>query len=354
MTDTLICVSSLVGDFSLMVCLLPTGFSFWGTVMVADRRGVNVVHGANEGEFEVAGETVGRVRSALVHAFNIPDDAIALANGRRVSFGYIAQAGDVIEFVVERGDKGGRKKAAAATPDDDDEQPVPDLTAMSLDGLAAFIDGRLASSHEAQQRSLLQAHKSAVDLFWAGAALFEARAKCEQEGRGRWKEFKGEHGFKHTTVNDAIRLFENAKTPDALIGLGITEAKNKFVYPPKEAQPPKPGGARPTPRTPKGAAPAAKPQSNTKRPDRLVTDDEPDEDEIFAEAEEGNTVVDPADAIAEALEDIAQQLNEIAQDHLGKVDLTQPVPARLKTAIHAVVLGIANIHRRINREQPNS
>ena len=315
---------------------------------------MKVIHGANDGEFDVAGFPLARLRASLVDAFNIPDDAIALANGRRVSLGYVTQAQDVIEFVRERGEKGARKKAVAATPEarDGDEPHVPDFEAMSLDGLAAFIDGRLASSREAEQRSLLQAHKSAVDLFWAGAALYEARGKCEREGRGKWKAYKEEHGFKHTTVNDAIRLFEKAKTVDALKGLGVTEAKNKFVYPPKGAQPQKPEGVRHTRRTPKGAAPATKPQADTKRPDPPIARNGSDEHDA-PEAEEGDTVVDPA-AISEVLEDIAQQLNEIAQDHLGKVDLSQPVPARLDGAIRAVAQGITNICRRIDRERQDS
>jgi len=322
--------------------------------MIAERRGVKIIHGANDGEFNLSGHSLASLRTSLVGAFNIPADAIAFVNGRRVTSDFIAQAQDVIEFVRERGEKGGRKKSQG-TPEDDDDDIHPDLSAMSLDGLAAYIDGRLASSHAAEQRSLLQAHKSAVALFWAGAALYEARAKCEQQGRGAWKTFKEEHGFKHTTANDAIRLFESAKTPDALAGLGVTEAKQKFVYPVVKPPNPKPKVGTTKQTTVSKRTQPGSPTAKDNQPEAFEasTDVEPEVAEPEDEDDE-DAVLDPADAIAEALEGIAQQLIEIAQDDLGKVELTQQARNRLGIALRAVAQGLSNIHRRINHDQPNS
>lgn len=323
--------------------------------MVAERRGVRVIHGANDGIFDVAGYPLTRLRSSLVDAFNIPLDAVALANGRRVPQSYEPVADDVIEFIREQSMKGGRKKLAAPAPDDDgddEEVGTPDFSTMSLDGLAAYIDGRFASSHAAYERSLLQAHKSAVELFWAGAALYEARAKCEQEGRGRWKAFKEEHSFKDTTVNDAIRLFENAKTPDALIGLGITEAKTRFVYPPKDETEQKTTPLKPKATKRKAAAQADQPPLVTEKPDKV-----PDEDSSEEQPEDESddfTVIDPAETVAEALEDIAQQLNDITQDDLGRVDLTNEIPDRLTKAVRAVGDAITKLCRRIDHDRKDS
>lgn len=321
--------------------------------MVAERRGVRVIHGANDGIFDVAGYPLTRLRSSLVDAFNIPPDAVALANGRRVPQSYEPVADDVIEFIREQSVKGGRKKLASPVPDDDgdddEEVGTPDFSAMSLDGLAVYIDGRLASSYAAYERSLLQAHKSAVELFWAGAALYEARAKCEQEGRGRWKAFKEEHSFKGTTVNDAIRLFENAKTPDALIGLGITEAKTKFVYPPKGETEQKTTHQKPKATKRKAAVQADQPPVVTEKPDKV-----PDEDSSEEQPEDESddfTLIDPAETVAEALKDIAQQLNEITQDDLGKVDLTKEVSARLMKAVQAVADALQKLCRRIDHDR---
>lgn len=321
--------------------------------MVAERRGVRVIHGANDGIFDVAGYPLTRLRSSLVDAFNIPLDAVALANGRRVPHSYEPVADDVIEFIREHGVKGGRKQPAAAPDDEDDNQEdKPDLSAMSLDELAAYTDGRLASFHASEQRSLLHAQKSAIALFWAGAALFEARAKCNQQGRGAWKSFKDEHGFKNTTANDAIRLFENAKTPDALIGLGITEAKTKFVYPPKDETEQKTTPQKPKATKRKPASQPDQPPPVTEKPDKVDTGDSPleqpeDESDDF-------TVIDPAETVAEALEDIAQQLNDITQDDLGKVDLTKEVPARLTKAVRAVADAITKLCRRIDHGRQDS
>lgn len=323
--------------------------------MVAERRGVRVIHGANDGIFDVAGYPLTRLRSSLVDAFNIPLDAVALANGRRVPQSYEPVADDVIEFIREQGMKGGRKKLAAPAPDDDgddEEVGTPDFSTMSLDGLAAYIDGRFASSHAANERSLLQAHKSAVELFWAGAALYEARAKCEQEGRGRWKAFKEEHSFKDTTVNDAIRLFENAKTPDALIGLGITEAKTKFVYPPKDEAEQKTKPVKPKATKRKPALQPDQPPPVIETPDEVDAGDSSEEQE----EDEGDefTVIDPAETVAETLEDIAQQLNEITQDYLGKVDLTKEVSARLMKAVQAVADALQKLCRRIDHDRKDA
>ncbi len=107
--------------------------------MVAERRGVRVIHGANDGVFEVAGATVRNLQGSLADAFNIPDDAIAEANGRRVPGSYEVRRDDVLEFIRERGEKGGRKKVAAAAPDDDgdehdaDKEVSPDYSTMDLE-----------------------------------------------------------------------------------------------------------------------------------------------------------------------------------------------------------------------------
>lgn len=328
--------------------------------MVADRRGVRVVHGANDGFFEVAGVTIRSLQDSLADAFNIPDDAIALANGQRVPDSYQLRRDDMLEFVRECGQKAGRKKATAAQPDDDDDKDEdrvapPDFSAMDLDGLAAFIDGRLASSYEAERRSLLQANKSAVHLFWAGAALYEARAKCEKEGRGEWTAYKKEHGFKDTTTNDAIRLFENAKTPAALAGLGVTEAKEKFVYPAKKGSDQKSTDLKPnSPKTKGGSRPGKlPPASEGPAPTKSAAVTQAEDAEL--EKDDGNlNVIDSTVTLAETLEVIAQDLNDIVQDDMGKVDWNGAAATRLENAIAAVESAAAKLTRRMNNDRSDS
>ena len=58
---------------------------------------VRVVHGANEGRYAVAGNSVSVVQRQLRDQFNIPDDAIV--NGTTVDNGYILGDDDNLEFI---------------------------------------------------------------------------------------------------------------------------------------------------------------------------------------------------------------------------------------------------------------
>lgn len=326
--------------------------------MVAERRGVKVIHGANDGVFEVAGAKVRNIQNSLVDVLNIPDEAIAEANGRRVPGSYEVRRDDVLEFIRERGEKGGKKKVVAATPDgdgDDANKDVsPDLSSMSLNGLSFFIKDRLNSSEQAQQRSLLQAHKSAVDLFWAGGALSRARDLCEQEGHGKWTAWKEEQGLAHSTANDAIRLFKGAKTPEALNGLGVTEAKKKFVYPIKEEPDGKPKVGKPKASNPKSAAASGESPPERKMPTPTKGRKDAAEDAAPGADDDEPNVTDPTATLAETLEGIAQDLNEIAQDGLGKADWKGTAATRLENAIAAIDSAATKLNRRMNNDRSHS
>lgn len=70
------------------------------------RTNVRVVHGANEGLFDLHGRTVGIVRKSLREVFNIPENAIASIGGRSVADEQVLCDGDVLEFNCEHGTKG--------------------------------------------------------------------------------------------------------------------------------------------------------------------------------------------------------------------------------------------------------
>jgi hypothetical protein len=67
---------------------------------------VKVIHGANDGEFDFAGYTVGVIRASLDVAFNIPFDAAAFVNGEAVEASYVLAPNDCLEFVKQFGFKG--------------------------------------------------------------------------------------------------------------------------------------------------------------------------------------------------------------------------------------------------------
>lgn len=68
---------------------------------------VRVVHGINDGHFDLKGNTVGVVVKYLREAFNIPHDAVAFVNGKKVTFDYSLSDGEFLEFNKEKGRKGG-------------------------------------------------------------------------------------------------------------------------------------------------------------------------------------------------------------------------------------------------------
>lgn len=68
---------------------------------------VKVIHGANDDSFQLAGKTVGNVRSSLVDAFNIPPNgAIAFVNDVQVDMDYLLEGGETLEFCKQYGQKG--------------------------------------------------------------------------------------------------------------------------------------------------------------------------------------------------------------------------------------------------------
>lgn len=68
---------------------------------------VRVIHGANDGHFDLKGKTVDVVATQLHQAFNIPRDAVAFVNGEKVAFNYTLSDGESLEFIKDKGRKGG-------------------------------------------------------------------------------------------------------------------------------------------------------------------------------------------------------------------------------------------------------
>lgn len=78
-------------------------------------RKCRVVHGANEGYFEIEGKNVGQVRKSLRDVFSIPSDAVALIDGKTVQDDFIMAAGQQLEFNKEAGTKGINRRGFLTT-----------------------------------------------------------------------------------------------------------------------------------------------------------------------------------------------------------------------------------------------
>jgi len=191
--------------------------------------------------------------------------------------------------------------------------------------LASFAKGELRRSSDAEKEAVLQAHKSAVHLFWAGCALALAREKCKAEGHGAWRKFKEANCLADTTANDAIRLYENAKAPEALEGLGITEAKKKYVYPAKDHEESEPSDDEPE--SPPGPRRAA-----TRR------------------RKEGGGGREDDESLAAKLADVAQRLSEIVLNEWGRVDWAAEDVDGVCSAAQALSEGVAEVFGKINDE----
>ncbi len=223
---------------------------------------------------------------------------------------------------------------------------APDDT-WDLDRLAGYAAGQIVES-------VLCAHKSAVALFRAGGALALARERCKTQGHGAWAAWKRKHGLKDTTVNDAIRLHENAGTEAALAGLGITEAKERFVYRAKKVTGDPKGRNRvgPAGRAVGAAPPDHPPAGGVKA---APAGDDKDDSGASGTPEEGAVTDDPDsdDSLAGVLERLAQRVNEIAQDESGTVDWSVEDFERVENAVIALDRAAADLLRWLNGEKGN-
>ena len=66
---------------------------------------VKVIHGANDGLFNIAGTTVGKLMASLSVVFNIPAEALSFVNGEQVGQSYRLLPNDIVEFVKQYGEK---------------------------------------------------------------------------------------------------------------------------------------------------------------------------------------------------------------------------------------------------------
>lgn len=182
----------------------------------------------------------------------------------------------------------------------------PSLTRTDLPGRDWPLDDLAAYAKSQIAESILQAHKSAVALFRAGCALFHIRNRCLSDGHGKWTRWMRDHNLSRTTVNDAIRLFENAASEEAVAGLGITVAKRKHVYPPK-AEGGEPVGGLPASASARATTGSPVPGAAGSGRGRL------------GGGHEGRGRAPAGKPLEEELNDIAQRVTEIAQDDFGKV-----------------------------------
>jgi len=73
----------------------------------AESRGetASAPHGANEDTVSIVGKTVSWVRKYLGEVFDIPAEAMALVDGRKVAEDWVLELGQILEFTDEESDE---------------------------------------------------------------------------------------------------------------------------------------------------------------------------------------------------------------------------------------------------------
>lgn len=89
------------------------------------QEAVRVIYGVHSIEANIAGRSVGEIRTALKQALNIGPQAVAVVDGREILESYMLQAGQVLEFVRLAGEKGAEVRSFARIPGDGGRPGVP-------------------------------------------------------------------------------------------------------------------------------------------------------------------------------------------------------------------------------------
>lgn len=86
---------------------------------------VRVIYGVHSLEANIAGRSVGEIRTVLKQALNIGPQAVAVVDGREILESYILQAGQILEFVRLAGEKGAEVRSFVRIPGDGERPGAP-------------------------------------------------------------------------------------------------------------------------------------------------------------------------------------------------------------------------------------
>jgi hypothetical protein len=129
-----------------------------------------------------------------------------------------------------------------------DDPPVPDAGWDYAD-LGVYVRDRLRDSEAFDQQALALVRRSAVQVWYAGAALAIVQ-KRETKEKG-WTAWCRMHGFNLDTCYQAIRLFQRSGSVENVRALTITDARTKYSTARSLNAPHKPQ----TPKNPTGLPP---------------------------------------------------------------------------------------------------
>jgi hypothetical protein len=119
-----------------------------------------------------------------------------------------------------------------------EESGLADLEGLSLDDLATLANREIDDSRRLQSEAVGLSRRSTAAFYRAGRTLWCARKKLKGKGKRAWTKWQKANGIPTTSAWQAIRLYEEAESEEAVAGLTRTQALKKYdVTKPKKDRP---------------------------------------------------------------------------------------------------------------------
>ena len=119
-----------------------------------------------------------------------------------------------------------------------DDDGLATLEGLSLDELGAIAAREIEEGRRLQADAVGLSRRSTAAFYRAGRTLWCARQQLKGKGKRAWTKWQKANGISTTSAWQAIRLYEEAESEEAVAGLTRTQALKKYgVTKPKKDRP---------------------------------------------------------------------------------------------------------------------
>jgi hypothetical protein len=109
-----------------------------------------------------------------------------------------------------------------------DDDGLAALERLSLEDLAALAAREIGEGMQLQAEAVGLSRRSTAAFYRAGRSLWCARKKLKGESKRAWTKWQKANGIPTTSAWQAIRLYEEADSEEAVAGLTRTQALKKY------------------------------------------------------------------------------------------------------------------------------
>jgi|GEM_PF-6083501 len=113
-------------------------------------------------------------------------------------------------------------------PSDREDTGLAALEGLTLEQLAAIASKEIGEARQFQAEAVGLSRRSTLTLYRAGRTLWCARKKLKGKGKRAWTKWQKSHGIPVTSAWQAIRLYEEAESEEAVAGLTRSQALQKY------------------------------------------------------------------------------------------------------------------------------